>query len=193
MPTWGNTDASNQKPKFDYERQTRDTVQVALSAQAVAGNNTINVVSATGIVAGQYVYVAGQGTQPSGLSADGYPGFFESNTTVISVVGTTVTLSANVTSNVAVGTIVEFDTAIAYNVNKPVELNYNQDTVLVTPTRIANTIVGNVNEGWNHTFKKINNDGTVRYLNETLVALANTQAANASSGTTSAGNIFPGV
>ena len=55
MPTWGNTDAANQKPKFDYDRQTRDTVQVALSAQAVAGNNTINVVSATGIVAGQYV------------------------------------------------------------------------------------------------------------------------------------------
>ena len=28
MPTWGNTDNHNQKPKFDAERETREVIQL---------------------------------------------------------------------------------------------------------------------------------------------------------------------
>ena len=133
MPTWGNTDAPNAKPKFDVERTTREVIQLALFTSANitsnssntiqlvyndgAGNNVANI----GVAAGQYVYVAGQGVTTTGVSANGYPGYFGSNNTVVSVSGNTVTLSANISSNIAVGTVIEFDKAIAYNANKTVE------------------------------------------------------------------------
>jgi len=207
MPTWGNTDVANAKPKFDVERQTREVIQLALFASANttangtttiqlayndgAGNNVANI----GVAAGQYVYVAGQGTSTSGVSGNGYPGFFASNNTVVSVSGNTVTLSANITSNIAVGTTIEFDKAIAYNTNKTVEVTYNQDTVLITATRAANTLInsGNYSAGWVHIQKKTNNDGTIRYLKETLVALANGTASNTSSGNTSWGGAVSGL
>ena len=225
MPTWGNTDVANQKPKFDYERTTREVIQLALFANANtttngtstiqvsyndgAGNNVANI----GVATGQYVYVAGQGAASSGVSANGYPGFFTSNVTVSGISGNTITLSSNITSNIVVGTTIEFDKAIAYNTNKGVETTYNQDTILVTPTRLNNTAapigvngsqanvgagitttqVGNISQGWVHIQKKTNNDGTVRYLKETLVALANPVAANTNSGNTSFGQFLTGL
>jgi hypothetical protein len=50
-----------------------------------------------------------------------------------------------------------------------------------------------VNVGWNRITRKINNDGTIRFLKETLVALANPTAANTSSANTSANAIFGGL
>ena len=48
-------------------------------------------------------------------------------------------------------------------------------------------------QGWVHIQKKTNNDGTVRYLKETLVALANPVAANTNSGNTSFGQFLTGL
>ena len=53
--------------------------------------------------------------------------------------------------------------------------------------------VGSMNSGWNRIQKKVNSDGTVRYLKETLVALANPTAANTNSGNTSFGQFVSGT
>ena len=58
---------------------------------------------------------------------------------------------------------------------------------------VANTKLGNVNAGWNRIVRKINNDGTVRFLKETLVALANPIAANTQSANSSANGIYGGL
>ena len=121
--------------------------------------------------------------------------------------------SNNLFNNVSAGFGVEFDKGIVYNSNKTVETTYNQDTILVTATRLANTNapvgvngnqanvgsgittaqVGNISQGWVHIQKKTNNDGTVRYLKETLVALANPVASNTGSGNTSFGYFLTGL
>jgi hypothetical protein len=73
------------------------------------------------------------------------------------------------------------------------------DTILVTATRAANANntlanVGNLNQGWNHVWKKTNNDGTIRFIKETLICLANATASNTTSGnTTSGGQIVSGL
>ena len=194
MPTWGNTDAPASKPKFDVERQTRETVQAVTANSTISGANVIVFVAnvqALGVTTGQYVYAAN-------VAANGYAGFFTSNNTVAAVSGNTVTLTNNTSGVVPSGATVEFDKAIVYNSNKPVEVTYNQDTVLITASRAANansTIapVGNFSAGWVHIQKKVNNDGTVRYLKETLVALASPTAANTLSGNTSWGQAFTGI
>ena len=189
MPTWGNTDVANAKPKFDVERQTREVYQYVTANSTAAGANTI-VFTGTipGVVAGQYGYAAN-------LSSNGYAGFFAGNNTVASVTGNVVVFANNTTGTIPSGATVEFDTAIAYNTNKPVEVTYNQDTVLITATRAANTLInsGNYSAGWVHIQKKTNNDGTIRYLKETLVALANGTASNTSSGNTSWGGAVSGL
>ena len=205
MPTWGNTDAQNAKPKFDVERQTREVLQFNVLTGNTAGNNIIQVayndgglnnVANIGVVAGQYVYFMANGFGlPGGTAGNGYPSMFFSNTTVSSISGNTITLSSNISSNIVVGTTIEFDKAIAYNTNKGVETTYNQDTILVTPTRAANTLInsGNYSAGWVHIQKKVNNDGTTRYLKETLVSLASPTAANTNSGNTSWGQALTGL
>jgi hypothetical protein len=151
-----------------------------------------NSVANVGVAVGQYVYFA------AGLTGNGYPGFFSSNNTVAAINGNNVTLTVATFNTTAPGTIIEFDTAIAYPATKPVEKTYNADTILITATRavngntaIANT--GNFSVGWVHLQKKTNADGTVRYLKETLVALANATASNTSSGNTSFGSVVTGV
>jgi hypothetical protein len=105
---------------------------------------------------------------------------------------------------VSAGFGVEFDKAIAYNTNKPVEVTYNQDTILVTASRMGagdNVYTGGNNlvnvqpshTGWVHIQKKTNNDGTVRYISETLVVTANATASNIYSGNTSWGTAYTGV
>ena len=69
---------------------------------------------------------------------------------------------------------------------------------MVTGTRAANANssvapVGDLAAGWVHIQKKTNNDGTVRYLKETLVCLGNPIASNVSSGNTSFGSIVNGL
>ena len=148
-----------------------------------------------------------------GAAGNGYPGFFQSNTQISYISGNTITLNNNLFGNVSNTFGVEFDKSIVYNPNKTVETTYNQDTILVTPTRLANTNapvgvngsqanvgsgittaqVGNISQGWVHIQKKTNNDGTVRYLKETLVALANPVASNTGSGNTSFGYFLTGL
>ena len=211
MPTWGNTDAPNAKPKFDYERTTREVVQLYVTTGNTAGNNIITVsyydgaqnnVANIGVSAGQYVYFWANGTGDAhgGQAGNGTPGFFASNTTVSSTSGNTITLSTALFGAVTTSFIVEFDKSISYNTNKPVETTYNSDTILVTPSRKANSNsttfaqgYGGGSIGWTHYQKKVNSDGTVRILSECLVALANPVAANTTSGNTSFGQVFTGV
>jgi len=210
MPAWSNTDGHNAKPKWNVERETRDIVQLKLGLPTYVGNTTITLsysdgisvanggsnVANVGVAAGQYIYFFPNGFgAPGGTAGNGYPGMFFSNNTVQSVSGNVVTLTSAVFANNAVGTGIEFDKAIAYPSTKTTEKTYNQDTVLVTPTRIANNTValGDVTLGWVNIRKKTNNDGSVRYLKETLVALASPVASNTASGNTSWGTAFTGV
>jgi len=193
MSTWSNTDAATSKPKFDVMRQVRSVVQLTVATQANSGANTLTFtysgnVAAAGVVVGQYAEAAN-------LASGGVAGFFSSNNTVSSFTGNTVTFTSNSFGVVPAGTIVDFDSAIAYPASKPQEKTYNADTVLVTPTRMANNTValGDTTAGWVHIRKKVNGDNTVRYISETLVALANPVAANTSSGNTSFGQIFTGL
>jgi hypothetical protein len=214
MPAWSNTDAPNAKPKWDVERQTREVVQLGVFAGNTAGNDMISVayndggqnnVANIGVAVGQYVYFMANGFGAAGGTAgNGYPGFFESNTQVSAISGNTITLGTPLFGAVTTSFGVEFDKAIVYNTNKPVETTYNQDTVLVTATRMGagdfnggggNNVV-NVqpsHAGWVHIQKKTNNDGTVRYISETLVVTANATASNTNSGNTSWGQAYSGV
>lgn len=215
MSTWGNTDAVNQKPKFDALRTTREVLQFTVST----GNNTPNTiitvnysdggpwnnVSNVGVRAGQWVYFYANGFGNfGGQTGNGVPGFFKSNTTVASTRGNTITLSSGLFNNVAAGFGVEFDNVISYATSKPQTANYNTDTMLITQTRMANIAtnlptgitanqVGNMSVGWVHVQKKTNNDGTVRYLKETLVALANPTASNTASANGSFGSFLAGL
>ena len=207
MPTWGNTDAATAKPHFPDMRQVRlaATAVVANTGAAGgvnAGNTVIRVADATGIAAGQFVYGGGPGV----ISSTGQRDFFKGNNTVTGVNGLFVSLTNAVTNNITNGTAITFDTAIQYNTANTVA-NTFADTILVTAGRIANTQgttygggstvantkLGSVNQGWNRIQRKINNDGTVRFLKETLIALASPVASNVSSANTSANAIFGGL
>ena len=205
MPAWGNTDTANNKPKFPYERQVRSYVRLNVSANTlitdVSGQTVLTFktgasdVSNAAIVAGMSVFSANINTWPTGV-----PGYFISNTVVASVTANTVTLSQNVASNVFTGASIEFDkTIVLYNQPHDLANTYYSDTILITATRCANANtsltanVGNMNQGWNIITQKINNDGTIRYLKETLVALANSSASNANSGNTSTGQFVTGL
>jgi len=207
MPTWGNTDSANNKPKFGFLRQGRDIQQFTVANTALLGNTVITVtyntasgnnVSAVGVLGGMSVY----GTN---VAVGGTAGFFKSNNTVAYFSGNNIILTNGVIGNVNTGTILEIDTGIVYN--NPYTQNNFSDTILVTPTRLANTLgtanpqgstvantfLGSVNQGWNLITKKINGDGTIRFLKETLVCLANATASNTSSANTSANAIFGGL
>jgi hypothetical protein len=197
--TWGNTDASGSKPKFPVERQSREIKQLITANSTVAGANLItfvyndgagNNVANVGIVVGQYVY-------STNLSSGGLAGFFLSNNTVKSISGNNVTFTNNTFGIVNSGATVGFDTTIAYDPTT-YEANLFSDTILVTATRMANantllTSNGAFNTGWVHVRKKVNSDGTVRFLRETLVALANASATTTGSGNTHDGQIFTGL
>jgi hypothetical protein len=211
MSAWGNTDNHNQKPKWDVERETREVIQLTVLTGNTAGNNIIQVayndggqnnVANIGVATGQYVYFWAQGTSAAhgGQSGNGVPGMFASNTQVGSISGNTITLAQNLFDGGApAGFIAEFDKSIVYNTNKPVETTYNADTLLLTPSRMANSnnqfsINGSITSaGWVHYQRKVNSDGTVRIIPETLVALANPVAANTSSGNTSFTQLYTGV
>ena len=217
---WSNDDGLNDKPFFPVERQVRPSpnannnnspIQLTIATTVtaiVAGNGTNTLVFTgansavnAGVTAGMYVYDTSGYNTVSYIGDD--PGtfnhidFFKSNNTVLSVSGNVVTLSANVLANVISGNVIAFASPINYKTGVSAN-TYNQDTILITPTRLANVLVGSVNvgnmvPGWVHIQKKTNNDGTVRYLKETLVALASPTASNTSSGNTSFGGFVSGV
>lgn len=200
MPVWGNTDANTAKPKFADMRQVRVTAATTAANVALQGNTVITVTSATGIAVGQFVYGG------SGISSTGQRDFFRGNNTVQSINGTNIVLTNAVFANVPQGTLITFDTSIQYNTANTVA-NTFADTILVTPGRMANTFgttygsgstvantrLGNINQGWNRIQRKINNDGTIRFLKETLICLANASASNVSSANTSSNSVFGGL
>jgi len=201
MPAWGNTDTANNKPKFPLARQIREVIRLTVTSTTNTTDAIANVltfaagssdVANAGILSGWSVFTANTNTGPMGI-----PGYFTSNTTVISVTNTTVKLSQNVSGNIVSGTIIEFDSPIVlYNQPHDLANTYWTDTILVTGTRAGNANtslsanIGGLQQGWNNVTQKINGDGTIRYLTETLVAMGNTSAANTKSANTSVTQIF---
>jgi hypothetical protein len=132
-------------------------------------------------------------------------GYWRSNNSVSAVSGYTITLTNNVSGVYGASKRVYFATGL--NRGTRPDSNAANDTILITTSRMANTQgttnaggsnvsntkLGSVNAGWNRITRKINNDGTIRFLKETLVALANGTAANTSSANTSANAIYGGL
>jgi hypothetical protein len=200
---WSNSDATGTKPKIPVERQVREVKQLVTSNSTSASSNTIyftyndggqNNVANVGIVVGQYVYA-------TNLSSGGLAGFFSSNNTVKSISANSVTVTNNTFGIINAGVTIGFDSIINYNTaNNPnfILANTFADTILVTASRLSNvntsiTSNGSFNTGWNHVRKKTNSDGTVRYLRETLVCIANAVATTTASGNTHDGQIFRGL
>ena len=213
MPLWGNTDAANNEPHFPELREVRVVTSLTTTNAVLAGNKvwfSANVPST--VVANMWVYGADDANNAiSRVNKDltffdqNDIGFWKSNNTVSAVSGNTITLTKNVAGTFGAGKTVYFAENIVRQAGP--DLNAANDTILITSGRmantqgttygggstVANTIIGNTNAGWNRITRKINNDGTVRFLKETLVALANPVAANTSSANTSANAIFGGL
>ena len=208
MPLWGNNDAANSKPLFPVEREVVQVAYLTVNTAITSGNTlTFTTTIPSTITVGQYVYSADSNTAvarlPDGSIVDQNDiAFIPSNNTVrlIDAANNTVRLTNNIMSVLVNGSLVYFANSIPYTTGEQLS-TYFADTILVTPTRTANNTtaagaagnLGSLNQGWMHVQKKTNNDGTVRYLNETLIALANATASNTASGNTSTGRILPGV
>ena len=218
MPLWGNTDAANSKPHFVTLREVTPVTSL-VSANATTGGNTITVTSNADfslLAAGMFVYSADANNAVSRSLKDGSlfdaneAAFWKSNNTItqIDTANSRIRLTNNVTATLASASSIWVGNNISYNANSTsFGLGAANDVILVTATRmantqgttygggstVANTKLGNVNAGWNRITRKINNDGTVRFLKETLVALANPVVSNTSSANTSANAIFGGL
>ena len=218
MSLWGNTDTSNNKPHFSY---LREVVPVGsfVTANATTAGNTIVFTSNTGftsLAAGFFAYSADANNSVSRSLKDlsildgNERAFWKSNNTIslIDAANATIRLVNNVMGTLAAGQVVTIGNTIAYQASSAgFGFGAADDVILVTASRmantqgttgaggstVANTKLGNVNAGWNRITRKINNDGTVRFLKETLVALANPVAANTQSANTSANAIFGGI
>ena len=215
MPLWGNTDAANSKPLFPFGREVTSVTSMTTANITTAGANTIvftaNLPST--LVPGLYAYSLDANNSVSrffdtSIVDANDVDFYRANNFVarIDTVNNLVRLANNTVGTLPAGQTVYFGTAVPYD-NTTTQYNYANDTILITSTRIANTSgtsggggsnvantkIGSVNTGWNRIVRKINNDGTVRFLKETLVALANPVAANVSSANTSSNSIFGGL
>ena len=212
MPLWGNTDAANSEPIWPELREVIKVAELVTANATTAGKaikftaaaNTITAAN-TGIGVGTYVYSAEVANSVSrgldGSIISNEITFFRSNNTVASVdVANSVVVLANnfVGTAIASGAIVYFGNVMLQTANTQAN-TYGRDTILVTDSRLSNANttlanVGSVSTGWVHVYKKTNNDGTIRFLKETLVCLSNAAASNAQSGNTATGGqIFSGV
>lgn len=192
MPAWSNTDATGTKPKFAVERTTREIAILTTTAATNTGNSvlffgTTQNVSNAAIANGMSIFAVGFG-------GNGVAGIFAANTTVVNVTANTVTVNVGATATLGTNLNVEFDKGETYKANSQAN-TYNADTVLVTATRFANSNVttSHTHSGWVHVQRKVNGDGTVRYIEETLVALANPVASFVASGNTSTTQIYKGL
>jgi hypothetical protein len=212
MPLWGNTDAANSEPIWPEFREVVKVAELVTANATTAGKaikftaaaNTITAAN-TGIGVGTFVYSAEIANSVSrgldGSIINNEITFFRSNNTVASVdVANSVIVLANnfVGTAIANGAIVYFGNVMLQTALTQAN-TYGRDTILVTDSRLSNANttlanVGSVSTGWVHVYKKTNNDGTIRFLKETLVCLSNATAANAQSGNTATGGqIFSGV
>jgi len=202
--SWNNTDSAGLgfgHPEWPATRQTRTVAQLTTANSTAAGATTIKFtytanVANIGVAVGQYVnYLPSPTSDPSAnLSSNGSVGMFYSNNKVSSISGNLVTFTAATTGIIPTSSTITFDTAISYPAGKTVETTYNSDVVLVTATRLTaanNKIGGNPSMGWVHVRKKVNGlTGEVRYIRETLIALANPTSSNTAGGNTSWGRAF---
>ena len=195
--TWNNNDNPQSgfgHPDWPLERQTRPVTTLVTANSTASGATSIKFtyaanVAAVGVAGGQFVNT--QDPTITFLSGNGAVGFYKSNNTVSAISGNLVTMAAATTGIIPSGTVIAFDAAINYP-SGPAS-TYFADTVLATPTRIDasnNKIGGSVSVGWVNVQKKTNNDGSVRYLRETLIALANPTSSNTAGGNTSWGRAF---
>lgn len=200
--SWNNNDTPQTPggfghPEWPYERQVRTVTQLVTSNLTITGATSIvftipAAVSTVGVAAGQYVNLLSGGSAVANLSSNGSPGMFVSNNTVASISANLVVLTTGVKGNIAAGSVIGFDAAIVRPTGE-VSNTYYADTVLATDTRITpanNKIDGNISTGWVHVRKKTNNDGTIRYIRETLVCLSNASSTNTAGGNTSWGRAF---
>ena len=199
MPLWGNQDTANNEPHFPTLRETV-VVGSLLTTNAVLSGNKVwftETVPAT-ITAGLYVYGGDDANNEISRVAKDLSffdqndiGYWRSNNSVSAVSGNTITLTNNVSGVYGASKRVYFATGL--NRGTRPDSNAANDTILITTTRmantqgttnaggsnVANTKLGSVNAGWNRITRKINNDGTIRFLKETLVALSSPVASNA--------------
>lgn len=218
MSSWGNTDKLEDKPHWPVERTMRPGLDTAngggtsltytASSATYASNgtsivaanaNTLFLSSTAGINAGMSVTEITTGTSNLAYNS-GEAGYFLGNVTVQTVNASNVVLKPapgqtySLTGNVYSGASFVFGNTINYPTGT-YETTYWKDTILVTATREANNTVAvnHSSTGWTHVRKKINNDGTTRYISEVLVALSSATAANTNSANTSNTQVYTGV
>jgi hypothetical protein len=206
MPLWGNNDRANSEPLFPENREVIPVATlVTANATALGTNEIIFTTNPTtsGIANGMYVYA----TANNGLSRffdtsiiDPQDISFKRGNNSVAVIRTgaaniRVQFANNTVAPIAAGETIYFATAINHGTNAA--SRFANDTILVTSTRLANTLIAGANNGvhtgWNRFTYKVNNDGTKRQLRETLVVIAAPTALNVSSGNTSTNSVFQGV
>jgi len=206
MPLWGNNDRANSEPLFPENREVIPVATlVTANATALGTNEIIFTTNPTtsGIANGMYVYA----TANNGLSRffdtsiiDQQDISFKRGNNSVAVIRTgaaniRVQFANNTVAPIAAGETIYFATAINHGTNAA--SRFANDTILVTSTRLANTLIAGANNGvhtgWNRFTYKVNNDGTKRQLRETLVVIAAPTALNVSSGNTSTNSVFQGV
>jgi hypothetical protein len=215
MALWGNLDFANNAPHMPLAREVQP-VATGTTANVTQGGSRVLVFTANVSSAVQpNVFVYGESDVNGVVSkiakdASNFDqneiAWWRSNNTVASVSGNTVILNNIVTANFAAGRLVYFANVIVHDANTTYA-NYANDTILVTGSRmantrgtvygygstVANTLLGSVNQGWNKITRKINSDGTIRFLKETIVCLANPIASNIQSGNTSSNAVYGGL
>jgi hypothetical protein len=206
MPLWGNNDRANSEPLFPENREVVPVATlVTANATALGTNEIIFTTNPTtsGIANGMYVYA----TANNGLSRffdtsiiDQQDISFKRGNNSVAVIRTgaaniRVQFANNTVAPIAAGETIYFATAINHGTNAAAR--FANDTILVTSTRLANTLIAGANnsvhQGWVRYTYKVNNDGTKRQLRETLVVIAAPTALNVSSGNTSTNSVFQGV
>lgn len=211
MSLWGNNDSANSKPLLPVERQVRP-VATLVTANATTAGNTIVFTTAPSVgLVGSYVFTDRSSDTAQGVSRfwdtslvdSNDVAFLKANNTVrsVDVANNLIRLANNVIATLAISKTVYFANAIVQTTGAAAANTFFDDTILVTPSRMANNTValGNMNSGWNHIRKKVNNNndiggtGATRYIKETLVAMAAPVASNTASGNTSFGQMFTGI
>lgn len=206
MPLWGNTDRANSEPLLPQNREVRDVATlITANATALGTNEIVFTTNPTlsGIANGMYVYA----TANNGLSRffdtsiiDQNDIAFKRSNNSVAVIRTgaaniRVRFANNTVAPIAAGETIYFATAVNHGTNAAAR--FANDTIMVTATRLANSLIAGANNGvhtgWNRFTYKVNNDGTKRQLRETLVVIAAPTALNVSSGNTSTNSVFQGV
>jgi hypothetical protein len=215
MSFWGNLDFANNRPMMPNSREVV-SIATGTTANLTLGGSRVLVFTANVSSAVQPgVHVYGDNDPNSVISkiakdASNFDvsdvAFWRANNTVASVSGNTVILNNIVTANFGAGKLVYFANTLLHD-STTTYANYANDTILVTGSRmsntqgtvygygstVANTKLGSVNQGWNKITRKINSDGAIRFLKETIVCLANPIASNIQSGNTSSNAVFGGL